>query len=96
MAIELDEIREYERQKDYLDSVIKYLKNTESNFLCLKSEGVLPSNYVWITKLNFDLIDVKSLIDDIKELTIKRLEVERMVLDQMYKSKLARLAFMAL
>ena len=87
---EYDQFKESKRQKDQLENIFQYLKETDPSCLCLKGEGVIPTNYVWLSALNFSLIDLKPLVDKIKELTISHLRHELVKLNCAHEAKRQR------
>lgn len=88
-----DRFKESLRQKTQLENTISYLEETKPTCICLKSEGVLDRNQVWISALNLDLIDTKTLAKKLKRLTIKHLKRELETLESSHEVKRQRKVF---
>lgn len=88
-----DSFKESLRQKTQIENTINYLKETDPSCICLKSEGVIPVNQVWVTSLNLSLIDLQPLLDEIKSLTINHLNKQLNELNKKHDIKKKRRIF---
>ncbi len=90
---DLELFEEVKRQRDQVKAAIRHYKETKPTQICLRSEGVLDVNSVWVESMNLDLIHFKGFVDKTRNLLIKHLEKELIQLTDLYETRLSRNMF---